>query len=104
MSAWFDADGELLGDWEPCTVDEYQRIYWETYTTPLTVFASSTQVGDRQPDGSYRDRIMVTEWGERDAQHPLIRCDDRWDYWGERHHTHARFVPIAASQRIEATR
>lgn len=97
MTTWLDENDEPLGQWEPCTSGYYDRVYWETYPTRLTVFSSRTEVGDRQPDGTYRNRIMVTEWGQKDAKHPLIRCDDRWDYFGQRDHTHLRFVAAAAS-------
>jgi hypothetical protein len=94
MSDWYGNDDELLGRWVLCSEVEYQAI-WEQ-PIDWTVFASHTEVGDSDGDG-YRNRHVYTEWGNSGDAAPLIACDDRWDYWGNRVHTHTRFVRVGAA-------
>lgn len=94
MSDYFDEDGESLGDWKSITEAEFEAIKNDG-SVDWQVFATRTEVGDRTISG-WRGRIIYTEWGICGAAHPLVRCDDRWDSFGERTHMHGLFVPVGA--------
>lgn len=92
---YFDDDGNSLGDWKPITEEQYIDVLCREDTSdhPLTVFATRTQMGSQQPGEPPREQHIYTEWGRPEDETPLISCRDTYDYWGERDHTHMRFVP-----------
>lgn len=102
MSDWYDENDEPLGRWEACDEAEYVRIYGELFASnTASVFASLTEVGRAHGDWSdrtYTDRTIYTEWGRKGDAAPLVRCEDRWDAWGTRTHTHDKYVPLAESE------
>lgn len=101
MSDWYDIDGNPLGRWEPCD----EATYVAAIADPgdeATVFASRTHCGQRLPDAEdgtarYGDQHIYTEWGRRGHDAPVTACDDRWDYFGERLHSHYVFVRFTVS-------